>query len=73
MSLPSDPVTCFLIQYVGLGSLFLIALGLAYRMRQVGLRSPMQRRNLFWMVFGYVFYASLHGVFIFGLAHVGER
>jgi len=66
--LQHDALIAYLIQYVGLGAVFLFGLWLAWREGEVGLNTARRRRWLFVMVGGYVAYAFMHGLFQFVLA-----
>ncbi len=61
----SETLLCYLYQYLGLGVVFWIGVGYAWRQGDVGLQDPRRRRNLAMIVGGFVLYAGIHGFFQF--------
>lgn len=66
----SDALSAYLMQYVGLGLVFLLGIVVAVRAGDLGLRTPHQRRWLLVLVGGYLWYAVLHGFFQFVGPHL---
>ena len=60
----SETLLCYLWMYVGLGAVFFVGLGYAWKQGDVGLQDT-RRRNLFTLVGGYALYAVIHGFFQF--------
>jgi hypothetical protein len=65
-SLAVDAVIAYLTQYLGLGVVFFVGLGIAWRQGDVGLRRGRARRWLGVLLCGYTGYAAAHAYFQFG-------
>lgn len=65
MSPPHEPhaVAALLMQYLGLGAVFVLGLVFAWREGFVGLGTPRQRGWLLLMLGGYGLYAGIHAFF----------
>lgn len=61
----NELLLCYLYLYVGLGAVFAVGLGYAWRQGDVGFGDPRQRRNLWTMIGGYLLFAVVHGFFQF--------
>jgi hypothetical protein len=61
----ADAVLAYLIQYLGLGSVFFFGLWVAWRQGDVGLKGRRQRLWLGLLAGGYLLYAGIHGFFQF--------
>ncbi len=66
----SEALLCYLIHYLGFGLIFFVGLAYCFAQGDVGLRTPRRRRALLFLLGGYGFFASLHGVFQFVTARL---